>query len=243
MFAVSCPTIQLCPANACLGNTTFTISNSLDIIGPGADSLAIVGGGDAPVFRIVGAGTTVSISGLTIRGGGLDDLGLPGDLDPGGGIRNEGSLTLDATVVTDNDGWNGGGIHNSGTLTVIDSSVSGNRAVADSYGGGIHSTGPVTIVGSTIAENHGASYGGGLFASGDLITIANSTFTDNSASIFGGAIYFAGPSSIFGGPASTISNSTLTWNTAADSALRGEFPYGLTVTASILANACSSPFN
>lgn len=242
VFAVSCPTIQLCPGNACLGNTTFTIGSNLDIIGPGAASLAIVGGGDAPVFQIVGAGTTVSISGLTIRGGG--SYGGPNDLDPGGGIRNEGNLTLDSTVVTDNDGWNGGGIHNAGTLTVIDSTVSGNRAVADSYGGGIYSSGPVTIVGSTIAGNQGATYGGGLFASGDLITIANSTFAGNSASIFGGAIYFAGPNSIFGGPASTISNSTLTGNSAGSGpALHGEFPYGLTVTASILANAGSSSGN
>lgn len=241
VFAVSCPTIQLCPGNACLGNTTFTIGSNLDIIGPGAASLAIVGGGDAPVFRIVGAGTTVSISGLTIRGGGI--YGLPNDLDPGGGIRNEGNLTLDSTVVTDNDGWNGGGIHNRGTLTVIDSNVSGNRAAADSYGGGIYSSGPVTIVGSTIAGNQGAEYGGGLFASGDLITIANSTFAGNSATYFGGAIYFAGPNSIFGGPASTISNSTLTGNSARDTALHGEFPYGLTVTASILANSGSSPLN
>ena len=240
VFAVSCPTIQLCPGNACLGNTTFTIGSNLDIIGPGAASLAIVGGGDAPVFQI-GAGTTVSISGLTIRGGGI--YGLPNEFDPGGGIRNQGNLTLDSTVVTDNDGWNGGGIHNAGTLTVIDSTVSGNRALADSYGGGIYSSGPVTIVGSTIADNQGAEYGGGLFASGDLITIANSTFAGNSAIFFGGAIYFAGPNSIFGGPASTISNSTLTGNSARDTALHGEFPYGLTVTASILANAGSSPFN
>lgn len=247
VFAVSCPTIQLCPANGCLGNTTFTIGSNLDIIGPGAASLAIVGGGDAPVFRIVGAGTTVSISGLTIRGGGISDLGLPGDLDPGGGIRNEGNLTLDSTVVTDNDGWNGGGIHNAGTLTVIDSTVSGNRAAADSYGGGIYSSGPVTIVGSTIADNQGASYGGGLFASGDLITIANSTFAGNSATYYGGAIWFPGPGSLPGGPAppaSTISNSTLTGNSAgAGAALHGEFPGGLTVTASILANAGSSLLN
>lgn len=240
VFAVSCPTIQLCPDSGCLGEMTFTVSRDVTILGPGADSLAIVGGDDAPVFSIA-TGANVTISGLTIRGGGIRLLA--GLLDTGGGIRNEGNLVVDSCVVRDNTGWYGGGIYNGGTLTVLDSTISDNVATNGSPGGGILSAGNVTITGSTIANNHTDSDGGGLYTNGDWFAISSSTFTGNSAGQFGGAIY----SSVgvgFGVPTSTISNSTISGNsTTSGAALQGSADSNLVVTATIFANAGTSPFN
>ena len=249
VFAVPCATIELCPAVGCatpFGATTFEVHRDVTILGPGADSLAIVGGGDAPVLSIVGADTDVTISGLTIRGGGIYDTA--GESDPGGGIRNEGNLILDSCVVRDNTGWQGGGIYNGGTLTVLDSTISDNVATPSSLGGGgIFSTGNVTITGSTIANNHadapGGGSGGGLYANGDWFAISNSTFSGNSAGLFGGAIW-ASVGGGFGVPASTISNSTISGNsTVSGAALHGSADSNLVVTATIFANAGSSPFN
>jgi hypothetical protein len=63
--------------------------------------------------------------------------------DPGGGIRNSGTLTLSGMAVVSNRAGNGGdgivngtggqggfggGIYNAGTLTITDSTISGNKA-------------------------------------------------------------------------------------------------------------------
>ena len=67
---------------------------------------------------------TVEFSGLTIQNG--DELG------DGGGILNEGTLTLTDVIVTNNTNSGfGGGISNGSILNLVDSSVSGNT---DNFG-------------------------------------------------------------------------------------------------------------
>src|SRR5438132_1353813 len=79
-------------------------------------SLTVQGGS----FRIffVSSGATVSVSGLAIAGG---------SADKGGGILNNGTLTLSNSTLYNNRAYNssfsgeGGGIFNAGTLTLSNS--------------------------------------------------------------------------------------------------------------------------
>jgi hypothetical protein len=78
----------------------------------------------------------------------------------------------------------GGGILNDGTLTVSGSTISGNRA--GNEGGGVYSanslSGPTTtITNSTISGNTATSRGGGVFNGDGLTVIEDSTITKNTA--------------------------------------------------------------
>jgi hypothetical protein len=80
--------------------------------------------------------------------------------------------------VSDNTAVYGGGIDNEGTLTLTNSTVSRNSA---QYGGGVHNTyGPLTVTNSTVSDNT-ASDGGGICnegTAGRTLTLTN-TLVDN----------------------------------------------------------------
>jgi len=136
-------------ADACLGSTiTFnvpllriplssgqiTIDKNLTIQGPGANLLNVQNVAPAsPTNRVfkVNKGVTATINGLTVSGGNVIDAN-------GGGILNQGNLTITGSVIRDNraDDSNpvvdirvyGGGIYNSenAVLTVTYSTISNN---------------------------------------------------------------------------------------------------------------------
>ena len=102
------------------------------------------------IFHTQGAGSAITISGLTIRDGLVKTPS--GNLEGGGVLNDDASLTLRSVVLANNmvdvsgTSGNGGGIakggaiSNHGTLTIADSTFSGNSAVARSgsgAGGGI----------------------------------------------------------------------------------------------------------
>ncbi|MCK4314285.1 MAG: CSLREA domain-containing protein [Anaerolineae bacterium] len=142
------------------------ITSNIVFNGLGESSLTVRRdtGGNYRIFT-VGTGAVVTISGLTISNGLISS--------DGGGIHNEGTLTLNTSTVNSNqtygDHCHGGGIHNEGTLTLNNSTVSGNNAGTDIYygdGGGIHSVGgSVRLNNSTISSNssNGGGSGGGLY--------------------------------------------------------------------------------
>ncbi len=104
-------------------------------------------------------------------------------------ITNTGIATLDQVEISGNEAVDGGGgIHNEGQLTVIDSYIHANETAGT--GGGIwQDGGPLVIESSTLAFNR-ASDGGGLFVSSGATDITNSTFSGNNALTGqGGAIY------------------------------------------------------
>ena len=105
----------------------------------------------------IGSGTAVTMTSLTITGGGNHEFG--------GGIYNNGDLTLiDSTLVKNVVYGKGGGIYNAG--------------------------GTVTIIGTTISESHGHMAGGGIYNAGGTIYISDSTI--DGSSVFwedGGGIY------------------------------------------------------
>jgi len=128
-------------------------------------------------FTIAGD-TTVSMQNITI--------GLGNVVTNGGGIHNNGDLTLSATVLVLNAaGQEGGGLWDgaSGTVTIEGGSQveynSANIANADNdaQGGGIHTTGgdTVTIVGSTIGSNRAGTLTHALTAASPAIDAAGDT--------------------------------------------------------------------
>jgi hypothetical protein len=122
----------------------------------------------------------------------------------GGGVLNEGILTLLNGTVTGNAG---GGLFNYGTLTLLNSTVSGNTA---DWGGGLYNHGMLTLTNSTVSGNT-ADWGGGLYNIYDsTMTLINSTVSGNTASYDGGGLsnHYVGTM--------TLINSTISGNTAPD---------------------------
>jgi hypothetical protein len=164
----------------------LTIGFTLKVIGSGAATTIVDGGGVNTVVAISNTGAHVTLSKLTIRDG-------AGTVN-GGGIYNEGgTLTIDNSTVSGNTagGGNfafGGGINNYGTLTINNSTMSGNLAAGFrlARGGGIANGGTLTINNSTVSGNTadaGVPVGGGIFNNGTL-TINNSTISGNYAEDF-----------------------------------------------------------
>jgi hypothetical protein len=146
--------------------------------------------GEHRVIRVGAASTTV-IKNLTISGGREPTAS-------GGGIWNEGTLTLDACRVTLNSANVGGGIANDKTLTVTNCDISSNSATD---GGGIamaaNANCAATISGSQITNNTATVKGGGLsiLATAQVTIALGTTITNNVANAdqsIGGGIYLSG---------------------------------------------------
>src|SRR5438132_4947896 len=186
-------------------NGDLDITDSVTIIGGGASTI-IDGNGDVTgervfqIFSCVGGGfpcdathpaIVVSISGVTIQNGKESGLNAFG-----GGILNDGNLTLTNSIISHNTahgstgGCYGGGIYSVGPLTLMNSAVLSNIAMNDSggivSGGGI--LGGVVLINSTVSGNSARDSGGGISGSGTLIA---STVSSNTAGN-GGGIYGSG---------------------------------------------------
>jgi hypothetical protein len=135
----------------------------------------------------------------------------------GGGIYNAegGTLALESSVVSQNVArGNGGGIANDGgTLEVTLSTVSDNKT-GRAGGGIVNVFGSVSISQTTIADNVSAgqrSRGGGGIANGSgILAVDRSTISGNSTNSPQGG------SAIFNVLIASISNSTISGNTAPD---------------------------
>jgi len=190
------------------------IIEALTIKGPGSGSLLVNANGvGGSIFEInsPNGDQTVNISGLRITGGDIagngggiyvysgDTLNLisssidnnKGNLD-GGGIINEGTLTLtDCTVMFNTATSRGGGIMNAyGTLTITNSTVSDNTSITGDGGGIFNFDGTVTLNNSTITNNHAVNFmGGGIYNRiNSTLTLTDCTVSDNTAGTWGGGI-------------------------------------------------------
>ena len=106
--------------------------------------------------------------------------------------NNEGTLTIKDSVgggkIT--GGWtstHGGGIYNNGTLTLESGTISGNKA--HTYGGGVYNYEHrlFTMNGGSILGNT-AQFGGGVY-NYDYMTMCGGTITGNTATERGGGIF------------------------------------------------------
>jgi len=187
----------------------LAITKDLAIAGPGASMLTIDAGGASRVFEVGSVWLSVSatISGVTIANGAAAS---------GGGILNDGTLTLAGVTLTGHTASNeGGAIFNRGALHLTDARVIGNRAMV---GGGVNNRGVASIVRSTISFNTAdgmfGGIGGGIASQTDgvlgvpaaaALSIRDSVIAGNTASLRGGAI--ANASGLL-----TIVTSTITAN-------------------------------
>lgn len=154
--AASGPTTIALPAGAYQlqhGELLITSPNLVTVRGAGPAASTILGEYGSRVLRVAGK---ANVAGVTLTAGapieqrpGEEEWGL------GGGIYNEGTLTLEETVVSHNMAESGGGIISFGPLDVIRSLLADNRA---SYqGAGAELDGPTSFSDSTIAGNEGDS--------------------------------------------------------------------------------------
>jgi hypothetical protein len=174
----------------------------------------IDGGAAGRVLHVTGQ--NVSVQDIIITGGKLTD-------DPGGGILNEGQLTLDHVTLTGNvldalsaDDANrflssGGGINNQGRLYINNSSIHHNSAI---NGAGIYSTGVLTITASRVYSNTAMDNGGGLEdATCSFLKIDSASFWDNQAQE-GGGIFIYDDSHPENCDSITLTNVTISENRA-----------------------------
>jgi hypothetical protein len=171
---------------------TITLSSTLvlsgtagpeTIEGPGANLLTISGNHRVEVLRVATNSTTASLSGVTIAAGAAKY---------GGGIYNDGTLTVSDCIISGNSasgsGEGGGGIFNNGpALTVTGSLITGNYAT-DS-GGGVDNEDTTTMSHCVVSANT-AQNGAGVFNDTNL-TMTACSITGNSTINLGegGGIY------------------------------------------------------
>jgi hypothetical protein len=182
----------------------LNIGFSLNVLGSGAGTPIIDGGGVNTVITVSSANAHVSLSKLIVQNGFAKF---------GGGINNSGTLAMSNSTITGNTAHFygcGGGIYNTGTLIVNSSTISQNHAVGSllkpASGGGIcNPGGTATINNSTLSGNYALAAGGGI-QSGGTLTINNSTISGNMT-------LSTAASAISGGSGITINNSTISGNT------------------------------
>jgi hypothetical protein len=163
-------------------NLTTPASGSPPIVitGAGASTTIIDANQLDRVFH-VHLNRFATISGVTIRNGFVAAPAV------GGGIYNEGSLTLNNTAITGNNAsYGGGGIYTKGSSALTNTTISQNNT--DNNGGGLSTEGTTTTTNCTFSQNHAGSYGAGIENLGSL-TIRSSTVDNNHAQSGGGGIY------------------------------------------------------
>ena len=175
------------------------VNKGVIIQGQGAENTIVQAHADVDeatkhIFFIV-KGTVATIRRMTIRHGNPSS-----EPRSGGGIRNEGELTVEESVISHNRGSAGGGLFNDGKLTLVNCTVSSNTATGgDSYlecntGGGIKNmVGVTTLINSTVSDNTARGKGAGfhIACQGTLVLI-NSTISGNSTNANGGGVYLDG---------------------------------------------------
>jgi hypothetical protein len=228
-------TITFSPTAFATAKTITLNGNALELSGKQAVTITgpaagvTVNGNNASMDFVIDKGVTSTVSGLTVSGG-----NNPGY---GGGIVNNGALTLKGVSVTGNTSY-AGGIENTGTLVITNSSVSNNNgdgienksgAVmtltnvtisgnSNLFSGGIENDGIATLNSVTVSGNKATGYASvGGFNPGDdggignngKMTLIDCTVSGNSC--VGGV----------GGGISNISNTGVGALTLIDSTVSG----------------------
>ncbi|MEJ7701591.1 MAG: hypothetical protein WKF71_18395 [Pyrinomonadaceae bacterium] len=173
---------------AALANRTITlgtelgIKDHLTINAQSAPGLSVSGNNRTRVFRIFPS--TVVMNGFRITGG--NEVGTIGI--GGGGIFNNGNLTLNNMVIEGNTvNGLGGGVYTSParSLTINGGSIRGNTA---NQGGAIYGENgttptPIAIIltNVTVSGNVAGGSGGGIYATGGTIDITGGSVTGNTA--------------------------------------------------------------
>jgi len=192
----------------------ITIAQNVAIIGPGASSLTISGGGSIGMFT-VNSGENAVFYGLTLANGSSTS---------GGAIFSDGSLSVFSSTFSSNTASVAGGAIDvdNGTLVATGDTFNGNTVIAPSTqypaGGAINSYGDATIDSSTFQNNSvSQSMSGGIAVGGAIcecdyetqgLVLTNSQFYGNSVTSSAGAAYAGAVEDSSGAPTLTIAGDT-----------------------------------
>ena len=211
----------------------ITMKSGVEILGMGADTTIIDGGGNGSVviannvnsetklegFTITNGSGTI-VSSLTCGGGAYLAYSNPiiskcrfsgnyADHAGGGMCIYESAPVLRECVFVDNQARVGGGLSNISSRPIVtECHFSQNSA---DYGGGMIEIGGVTLVHSSWFYRNTADYGAGICSTAAFPTVANCLFLGNSAD-YGGGVYCTSASD------ATVINCSFSENTA----LQGE---------------------
>ena len=212
--------------------TELAIDQNLSLTGAGSGDTIIQAAASSAdaTHRVltVSGDRRVSISGVTIRHGNIGE---------GGGVLNNGNMTLTNSSITGNTAVDGGGLMNRGSLTMANSTIIANSTPNGSGAGITNRTGANLIVThSIIAVNLAGGSGGGIENDGGSITLDSSTVSGN----FGNGIVNGFNSTV------VLINSTVSGNGTSSGILNsagGILNFGtLTLTNSTLSdNSASGP--
>lgn len=184
-------------------SSMLSVTQPLEILGPGAGSVTVSGNSANRVINIdTAVGDDVKISGLSlINGHSTSDGGVISTVD--------GDLTIVSSRISGGTALTGAGVYsNLGTVSIQDSTVEGNTATGS--GGGIYSLdADLEVIGSTVSGNGAPANGagGGIKAEGASTLVQASTVSGNSAGNGGGIHGF---NTDVGLKSSTISGNTAT---------------------------------
>jgi|GEM_PF-2599247 len=196
--------------------------------------------GDSFRFFYVTSGADITLRNLTLTNGCSNNVSPSPAEDKGGAIYNDGTVTIENSMIHGNRSYDtGGAIYNGAgaTLSIINSTLNNNHA---EIGGAIYSwvNSEVTLNNSTLSENSAqtggalaisfdsmatiidtiisgntATYGAGLYSSyNTVVSVMSSVFVNNDAVEDGGALYNDNDSELF------VTNSTITGNVAKNGA-------------------------
>ncbi len=139
------------------------------------------------ILRVTSTGN-LSLNNMVVRGGCVDSNGLTNP--DGGGIVNEGSLSIVNSVIDNNQsgGYGGGLTTVGGTIESIENSTFLNNT-AQLRGGGLNQyNGNITVITNTTFSNNNATDGGGMYVEDMTVSMMNNiTFSGNAAN-FGSAM-------------------------------------------------------
>jgi uncharacterized repeat protein (TIGR01451 family) len=204
-----------------LYNENLVIDKRLTLIGEGAATTIIDGGQNDSVVRTgafgqvigtivikqvtltngaaVGGGGLLNLAGTTLR---IEQSRITGNTATrdGGGVSNQGTLTMIAVTVDNNTADRfGGGIGNGEQqqLTIDLSRIENNRA--DGGGGGIMSSGPLILRRSTVHQNEtvSTSANGGGITTAQSAELRDCRISANEAGRGGGGVSAAGDLTVF----------------------------------------------
>lgn len=194
------------------------ITGDLVLNGDGPGTTIVQAGIADRVLHVLGS-AQAQLSGITIRNG---------RSFVGGGVRNQGSLSLTNVTVIDNvatspcGGASAGGISNTGTLNLVQSRVDNNEATVtpgpgvicpavflSESGGGIVNGGTLNVSESSISHNVTTGDGGGIDSSGSM-TVTGSSISFNEAALNAGGI----ATGLIPTSVATLSNTTIAFNEA-----------------------------
>ncbi len=205
------------------------VTGDLLIVGDGPDRTIIDAAGIDRVLHVLASGSTVTVRGVTIKGGVPGGASAPGD--SGAGIKvSDGWLRVETCFILDNISTIGGGggisaASSSVDVTIVDSWIAGNHAAECS---GVSVSSNLHLDRSTVSENTSTVGDGGVCA-GTLSTLSNSTIALNVASgSTGGAVIT--------GSAVTLTGCTLAGNMGAE--LGAPFGHQPILANNLIAGGC-----